>query len=228
MRKYFEILKNCLLFDGIPEQSLPELLGYLGASVQSFKKSRMIFCEGERAEKIGIVLSGSVQIITVDYSGNRNIVAAVAPSQLFGEAFVCAGTEELPVSAAAAEDSTVMLISGEKLMMPCCECGFHSRVIFNLMRVFAQKNLLLNQKVEILSKRTTREKLMTYLYGMAKSSYGESFTVPFDRQELADFLGVDRSGLSAQISSLVKEGVIECRKNRFRLCMGKTHNYSAE
>lgn len=220
MRKYFEILKKCLLLDGIPEQSLPELLDYLGASVQSYKKNRTIFREGERAEKIGIVLSGSVQIITVDYSGNRNIVAAVAPSQLFGESFVCAGIEEIPVSAAAAQDSTVMLISGEKLMAPCCECGFHSRVIFNLMRVFAQKNLHLNQKAEILSKRTTREKLMTYLYSMAKSG-GDSFAVPFDRQELADFLGVDRSGLSAQISCLVKEGVIECRKNRFRLCVNR-------
>ena len=109
-----------------------------------------------------------------------------------------------------------MLIDSRKILHPCCNtCEFHSRIIFNLMKSIAAKNLLLNQKIEIISKRTTREKLMAYLMIQAKQ-HGSSFTIPYDRQELADFLEVDRSGLSAEISKLRKENVIECKRSFFR------------
>ena len=148
---------------------------------------------------------------------SRSIVTAVEPSQLFGESFACTEAKSIPVNIIAENDCEVMMIDSRKILQPCCNaCEFHNRIIFNLMKDIAGKNLLLNQKIDIISKRTTREKLMTYLMIQAKK-YGSSFTVPYDRQELADFLEVDRSGLSAEISKLRKENVIECKRNFFRL-----------
>ena len=218
MRKYTEILKNCTLFDGIDDNDLSAMTGCLNAKVKQFAKNQVIINEGQRVTDIGIVLSGSVQIVSVDYYGNRNIVTQIEPSNIFGEAFVCAEVMSVPISASASEESEIMLIDGKRIMEPCSNsCGSHNRLIANLMKNLALKNLTLNRKIEITSKRTTREKLMTYLLWQAKSQGYDSFTIPFDRQELADFLQVDRSGLSAEISKLRHEGIIECDRSRFTL-----------
>ncbi|MGN0614106.1 MAG: Crp/Fnr family transcriptional regulator [Porcipelethomonas sp.] len=217
MKKYLEILRNCKLFENIENENIAAMLGCLGAEVRSYTKNQYIFTEGERASHMGIMLSGAAQIVRVDFYGNRSIVTIIEPPEIFGESFACGETEFVPVNVVAENDCEVILIDCKKILHPCCNaCEFHSRIIFNLMKEIAAKNLLLNQKIEIISKRTTREKLMTYLLMQAKK-YGSSFTVPYDRQELADFLEVDRSGLSAEISRLRKENVIECKRNFFRL-----------
>ncbi|MGN1416991.1 MAG: Crp/Fnr family transcriptional regulator [Oscillospiraceae bacterium] len=201
MRKYREILKRCILFEGISDDDLTAMLGCLNAEVKQYAKNQVIISEGQRVTDIGIVLSGAVQIVSVDYFGNRNIVTQIEPSQIFGEAFVCAEVMSVPIGAAASENSEIMLLDGNRVMGPCCNsCEFHKQLIANLMKNLARKNLMLNRKIEITSKRTTREKLMTYLLWQAKSQGSDSFTVPYDRQELADYLQVDRSGLSAEIS----------------------------
>lgn len=218
MKKYFEPLRKCHLFDEITDDNLFAMLGCLGARVQSYSRNQPIIEEGEPAAQVGIVLSGSAQIMRVDYYGNRSIVTNIEPSQLFGESFACAEVKAMPVSVVASEDCDIMLIDCRRIMQSCCNaCEFHNQIIFNLMKVIATKNLIFNQKIEITSKRTTREKLMTYLLLQAKLQGTNSFTIPFDRQELADFLEVDRSGLSAEISKLRNNGVIECRKNHFTL-----------
>lgn len=218
MKKYLEILRNCKLFENISDESLQAMLSCLGAEVRSYTKNQYLFTEGETVSHIGIILSGTAQIVRVDFYGNRSIVAVIEPPQLFGESFACTETRSVPVNVIAEKDCEVMLINSQKMLHPCCDaCEFHSRIIFNLMKEIAAKNLLLNQKIEIISKRTTREKLMTYLLIQAKQYGKSSFTVPYDRQELADFLEVDRSGLSAEISKLRKENVIECKRNFFRL-----------
>lgn len=218
MRKYTEILKKCTLFEGIGDDELAEKLSCLNAKVKQYGKNQVIISEGQRVTDIGIVLSGAVQIVSVDYFGNRNIVTQIEPSHIFGEAFVCAEVMSVPISAAASEDSEIMLIDGNRIMCPCCNsCEFHKQLIANLMKNLALKNLTLNRKIEITSKRTTREKLMTYLMWQAKSKGSDSFTIPYDRQELADFLQVDRSGLSAEISKLRREGILECDRSRFTL-----------
>jgi CRP-like cAMP-binding protein len=111
-----------------------------------------------------------------------------------------------------------MLIDCSHILHTCHNnCGFHQKLIFNLMRELALKAILFHQRVEITSKRTTREKLLAYLNTQAQRAGGDSFEIPFDRQELADFLMVDRSGLSSEIGKLKKEGVLEVEKNRFTL-----------
>ena len=212
-----ETLNKCRLFKNMENENITAMLSCLGAEVRLYTKNQNIFTEGETASHIGIMLSGTVQIVRVDFYGNRSIVTTIEPSEIFGESFACTETKSIPVNVIAEKDCEVMLIDSRKMLRPCCNaCEFHSRMIFNLMKEIAAKNLLLNQKIEIISKRTTREKLMTYLLMQAKK-YGRSFTIPYDRQELADFLEIDRSGLSAEISKLRKENAIECKRNFFRL-----------
>ena len=219
MKKYFAVLRSCPLFRGVAEEDLAAILGCLGAKVVRFAKRETILSEGEPVRYVGFVLSGSVQVIQVDYFGNRSIVANLEPSELFAESFACAGVKEMPVQVVANEEDTAVLwIDHLRVTQPCGkDCGFHRKMIDNLLRIAATKNLVFHQKVEILSKRTTREKLMAYLMLQAKKNHTSSFTIPFDRQELADYLGVDRSGLSAEISKLRKEGVIQSRRNHFEL-----------
>lgn len=145
-------------------------------------------------------------------------MASVAPSQIFGESFVCAEADAIPIQVVASEPCEIMLIDGSRILHACGNgCDFHHQVIFNLLKMTARKNLVFHQKLEITSRRSTREKLLTYLNQQAKQHRSRTFTIPFDRQELADFLEVDRSGLSAEISKLRKEGVLESERRTFRL-----------
>lgn len=218
MKEFFPVLASCPLFDGIPPADLSAMLDCLGARVSTYGKNQVIFQEGDPANHVGIVLSGAAQIVRQDYYGNRSIVARLQPSELFGESFACAGVPALPVSVTAVEDSRVMLIDCRRITLSCTSaCSFHSRIIFNLLKVVATKNLIFNQKIEIISRRTTREKLMAYLMLQAKQNGSNSFTIPYDRQSLADYLGVDRSAMAAEISKLRKDGVIDCRKSHFEL-----------
>lgn len=218
MKVFFPVLEKCPLFDGIDPKDLSAMLACLGARVSRYQKNQVIFREGEAANYVGIVLSGAAQIVREDFYGNRSIVARIESAELFGESFACAGVEALPVSVTAAEDSQVMLIDCRRITASCTSaCSFHSRMIFNLLRVVATKNLLFNQKIEITSHRTTREKLMAFLLMQAKQNKSRSFTIPYDRQALADYLGVDRSAMAVEISKLRKDGVIACEKSHFQL-----------
>lgn len=218
MEKYLKILQSCPLFDGIDPQDLMRLLTCLGARVLFFDKKYTVFAEGNSAKYIGILLSGSVQTIRNDYYGNRSLISKVEVGELFGEDFACAELDAMPLSAIADAPSEVMLIECSHILHTCQNnCGFHQRLIFNLMKNLAVKSLAFHQKAEILSRRSTREKLLSYLDVQAKRNHSNRFTIPFDRQELADYLEVDRSGLSAEISKLRKEGILKSRKNEFEL-----------
>lgn len=218
MKKYFEILKKCPLFNQIEDENLIAILACFGAKVKTYEKKETIIAEGTSAKYVGILLSGSAQIMRIDYFGNRSIVSDVKPSELFGESFACADVKTIPVNIIANEHSEVMFIDRIRITQPCSNaCDFHRQMIFNLMKSLATKNLMFHQRIEITSKRSTREKLMTYLLLQAKKNNSNSFEIPYDRQELADYLEVDRSGLSAEISKMRKEGIIGCRKNSFEI-----------
>jgi len=218
MKKVLEVLKSCPLFAGIKEEDLSLALGCFGARPQRYEKGDAILTEGDGVRWIGVVLSGTVQIEQTDYYGFRSMMAKLGSGDIFAEAFACAGIREMPVDVMAAEASEVLLIDAGRMMQPCAQhCGFHQQMIRNLLRVMASKNLGLRQKIEITSKRSTREKLVAFLLVQAKRTGKNTFEIPFDRQELADYLQVDRSGLSAEISKLRKEGRILCQKNRFTL-----------
>lgn len=218
MKKYFHILKKCPLFSEIEEENLEPLLGCLGARICSYSKKDTVMAEGQSAKFIGIVLSGSVQIVRIDYYGNRSIVSKAYATQLFAEAFACAGEKEMPACVIASDESEVMFLDVRRILNQCCNaCRFHSKIIFNLMKNMAEKNIAFHHKIQITSKRTTREKLMEYLMLEAEKNGKSSFEIPFDRQELADFLEVDRSGLSTEIGKLKREKIIENNKARFKL-----------
>ena len=182
----------------------------LGARVVGVRKEQTVLSEGETPKYMGVVLSGAVRIVREDYYGNRSILAELSPPHIFAESFVCAGAERLPVSVVAEGDGSVMLLDGKKVLAD-------GRLAGNLLKITAEKNLLLNRKIEIISKRTIREKLLTYLSYRAAEQGSDEFTVPYDRQSLADYLETERSALSAEISRLRKEGIIECERSRFKL-----------
>lgn len=218
MEKYFSVLERCDLFTGITREDLPGMLGCLGAAVATIPKGSAVFSEGEPARYVGIVLEGAVQIVQDDYYGNRSILAQASPGELIGESFACAGVASLPVSILATEDCKILRIDCCRITRSCSNaCEFHNQLILNLLQVVAAKNLTFHKKLEITSKRTTREKLMAYLLTCAQKAGSNRFTIPFDRQELADYLEVDRSGLSAQISKLRAEGILKSHRNRFEL-----------
>ena len=218
MQKYLPVLRRCSLFQGICDEDLMVMLNCLGAKIAFFDKKYTVFAEGSPAKHVGIVLSGAVQIFSIDYYGNRSILSGVEPGELFAEAFACAELPALPVTIIASEPSEIMLLDCSHILHTCQNhCGFHQQLIFNLMKGLATKNILFHQKISITSKRTTREKLMEYLLLQAKKANSNSFTIPFDRQELADYLEVDRSGLSAEIGKLCHEGIIESQRKQFKL-----------
>ena len=218
MKEIYPVLQACPLFDGIRPEDLPGMLGCLGAKTIQAKKGEFIFHEGDTTTFVGIVLTGSVQLLREDYYGNRSIMAHIGVRELFGESYAFSNAQALPVSVVADEDSRILLLDSRRISVCCSNaCSFHSRVIFNLLRLVATKNLVLHQKIQITSKRTTRDKLMAYLLNQAKLAGSNAFTIPYDRQALADYLEVDRSGLSAEISKLRKEGILECEKSSFRL-----------
>ena len=218
MKKFLDILKLCPLFEQIRESELKPLVRLMCGEVKPVKKNQPVFLEGERASRFGIVLSGAVQIVRDDYYGNRNIIALAESPQLFAEVFCCAGMDEIPVSVIAARESEILLLDGERLLRADGSSDpLQAKLLHNLLRIVATKNLQLNRKIEITAKKTTREKLMAYLLLQAKEHDSDSFSIPYDRQALADYLGVDRSAMSSEISRLRRDGRIECRKNHFRI-----------
>lgn len=226
MQKYLSVLSQCQLFQRINEDDLLSLLSCLGAVQKTFSKKETILAEGSKAGAFGILLAGSAQIVQIDYLGNRSIMAGVAPADLFGEAFACAEYDVIPVSVVASDACEVLFLDCARVLHGCSSaCGFHQQLISNLVRILARKNILFQQRNEIISKRTTRDKLMTYLMQQAKKANSLSFDIPFNRQELADFLQVDRSGLSVQISQLCKEGTLRAQKNHFVLSAHAKERY---
>lgn len=218
MKKFYPILQRCPLFDGVSLDGLIGMLGCLGAKVIPVRKGQPVMHEGDAVGPVGVVLSGAVQLIREDYRGNRSVVAHIGTAQLFGEAYAFSGAESMPVSVVPDEDGDVLLLDSSRIVFRCANsCQMHDRVIFNLLRLVSSKNLMLHQKIDVTSKRTTREKLMAYLSWQAVKNGSRSFDIPFDRQALADYLEVDRSGLSVEISKLRREGVLECEKNSFKL-----------
>lgn len=218
MQEFFSVLEHCPLFDRISQEDLGGMLDCLGARTDNAKKNAVIWAEGDPADRVGIVLTGSVQIVKEDYYGNRSIVGIAGPGELFGESFACSGTEALPVSVIAAEDCGYLLLNSRRITVSCCNaCVFHSQMIRNLLTIVANKNLQFHQKLEITAKRTTREKLMAYLTAQAKQQGKNSFTIPYDRQALADYLGVERSAMSSEITKLRREGILKSEKSHFTL-----------
>ncbi len=218
MSQDYEILKQVSLFKGIKEAGIEDILGCLGGNVKSYLKNQTIILTGTEISSLGIILNGGVQIIREDIMGNRMIVANLSRGEIFGETFACAGIKESPVSVIATEPSRILMLSINRIVTPCSNaCSFHSSLITNLLQLLAVKNLYLNNKMELLSKRTIREKIMAYLAYEAQKHHSNTFETDLNRNELADYLCIDRSAMSREISRLKEEGIIDYHKNFFKI-----------
>lgn len=218
MKKYLEILKKCVLFNDIADENLLAMLGCMGAVKKEIPKGKVIFATGDRVRELGIVLEGKIQLERIDYNGNRSIVSEAGPSAVFAEIYACSDIDFLPVDVVASEDSVILAVDARRITGTCSNaCVFHKQIIFNLLKTVAMKGVLFDRKIEIISKRFTREKLLTYLDMEAKRNGSRRFVIPYSRQELADYLEVERSGLSSEIGKLCREGIIECVRNEFFL-----------
>ena len=213
---HYPILKQCPLFAGIVEPNLDALLDCLGARHKRFGKNGMVLVADRKPDSVGIVLAGAVHVVREDFWGRRNIMGRVEPGGLFCEAFACADIEKLPVSVIAAEASEILFVNCKRIIASCpSACAFHAKLIRNLTLILAQKNIALTQKLKYVTQPTTREKLLSYLSEQAQLAGSKTFDIPFNREELADYLSVERSAMSAELSRMRDDGLLNYHKNHF-------------
>lgn len=213
-----QVLIKCPLFKGMSEDEISEFLRSLNSSERSVKKGEIIFSAGDSARYIGIVLSGSVCVAREDYRGDRIILAVCGAGDLFAEAFAASAAKTLPVTVSAQSDGYILLIDCLKLMSAeALSPMLQSTATANFLKILADKNIRLTQKINHITQKTTSQKVLSLLSEYAENADGKPFKIPLNRQELADYLSVERSALSAVLSKMQKDGIIEYKKNTFRL-----------
>lgn len=216
--KYMPVLTSARLFDGLNEMDIESVLTCLSAEMPNFPKNSFILRRGERCERIGMVLSGSVLVMQEDFWGNRSIMAKLTSGDTFAEAFACSGSALMNADVMASEDCTVLFLHIRKLFDGCgASCGFHTILIKNLLRETAEKNIRITERMTVTSRRTTREKLLAYLSSESARQGSSEFSIPFNRQQLADYLCVDRSAMSAELCKLRDAGILSFERSHFRL-----------
>lgn len=218
MKKYIEILKRTQLFSGVSDTEISAMLNCLQAKLLTFQKGDYVFREGERIDNITVLVKGKLLVQHDDFWGNRNIVNVIRVGEMFGEAYVAPESGSLLNDVIAEEDSAVIFFDVRRILTVCSTaCRFHSMVIQNLFFAISEKNRKLVQKIGHMSKRSTRAKLLSYLSEEAKRQNSSHFTIPFSRQQLADFLCVDRSAMSNELCKMRDEGLLQFAKNQFIL-----------
>lgn len=218
MKEYPQIIRSSTLFSGISEEELTAMLSCLGTKTGSFPKDTFLLRAGDTAESIGLVLSGSVLVVQEDIWGNRNILSKAGPGQSFAAAYACAPGSLLNVSVLAETPVTAMFLNVKRVLNVCpSACEHHSRIIRNLLGELAEKNLRFGEKLTHMGQRTTRAKLMSYLSAEAQRLGTCEFDIPFSRQQLADYLAVERTGLSQELGKMRSEGLLDFHKSHFVL-----------
>lgn len=213
-----QMLLQTPFFEGIREEEMQDLLGWISGEIKDYEKGTVLFRQGERMDRMGIVLEGSLSLSREDFWGNRSILAAVGKGEAFGEVYACRKDCILNINVTASRQTKVLFFNIGRIL----EAGdgrerFYRILSGNLIHILAEKTYLMSRKTEYLSARGIREKLMSYLSSQAQMSGRDTFLIPFDRQELADFLSVDRSAMSRELGRMKREGILNFRKNQFHL-----------
>lgn len=217
MEECFENL-NSALFKDISSQDLKTMLSCLGYHFGSFEKGEIIFHEGQELHYIGVVVSGAVDIVKEDILGNRTCFARISKGDLFGLAFACGSDKQSAVSYVTAEDASVLFLPIDRVMHSCDNsCAFHQRMVVNLAGLIADESRKFVKKLEIVTKRSIREKILTYLNMQHKQNNSSYIEIPLGRIELADYLCVDRSALTRELAKMKKEGLIDFDGNCFKV-----------
>lgn len=218
MEKYIEILRVNPFFEGMTDEEIVSILKCVGGRTLSADKGEYILTAGETTNEMGMVLSGSVLLIQEDIWGRRNILSKCRTGEFFGEPFASNPGLVLNISMVAEERTEVLMLDVKRILGSCNTiCLHHSKLITNLVKVFANKIMIFNDKITHMSKRTTREKLLSYLSSESIRQGSESFDIPYDRQQLADFLCVERAAMSVELSKLQKEGIISTNRKHFEI-----------
>ena len=223
----FISLSKTALFRGTTPQETEKMLSCLGAEQRHFSKGEIICRTGDIVTALGMVLTGSVLIENNDLWGNTTVLDSVGPGQIFAETYACTSGEPLMVNVVAAEPVDVLFLNMDRVLQVCSHaCTHHNRLIRNLLSISAQKNLNLSRKIFHTASKSIRGRLSSYLSYQAIRSGSHSFTIPFNRQQLADYLNVDRSALSNELSKMQKEGLLKVDKSRFEL-MYDSHGFGS-
>jgi len=218
MEEHIELLQKAEIFKGIEERDLKSVLKCLDAKTEKYKKDETVFTEGDRIIRIGIVLSGRLHLVKYDYYGREDIISGVTTGDIFGEAAAFSTEKILPLNVVSVTDSEILFIDYKRLCTTCGNaCAFHSKLIESMITVISDKNIKLNRKLDYMSRKKIRDKLLAYLYDYSKVKKSKVILIPFNREQLADYLSVDRSALSAELGKMRKEGILNFRKNRFEL-----------
>lgn len=214
----FALLSHTPLFAGVAPQEIEAMLACLDTERRHYTKGQIILRSGDTVRSMGIVLCGRVLIEKTDLWGNATVLDSVGPGQIFAETYACTPQEPLMVDAVAAESAEVLFIQVARVLEVCpSSCAHHHTLIRNLLALSAQKNLLLSRKIFYTAPKTIRARLLSYLSDQAIRCGRRSFTIPFNRQQLADYLNVERSALSNELSKMQQDGLIETERNYFRL-----------
>ena len=206
------------LFDGIAPQDMDGMLGCIGYHIRTYQKGEIISLEEENIEHVGVVLEGAVDMIKEDLWGNRTMLVRTYPEDVFGETFACGAESLSVVSFQAAQNTKVLFLSFCRVMHTCTHaCIFHQTLIENMVRLIARKNRELMRKVEVVSKKTLREKILAYLSIQAQTQGKNTFDIPLGRVEWAEYLCADRSALTRELAKMKEEGLIDYQKNTFKI-----------
>ena len=218
MKKYFDLLRNTVLFKNMKDEELDGILKCLNAKKQSFKSNEVVLMIDDIITSVGIILSGTVQILKEDISGIRVIVDELNEADLFGETFACAGIEKSPVTVQAVTPCEILFIDYKRIAITCSSaCKFHSKLIQNMLMLITHKNIMLSNKLDIISKKSTREKLLAYFAIQISKSGSNKFSIPFSRDDLADYLCVNRSAMSRELCKMRDENIIIFNRSDFEI-----------
>lgn len=209
---------NSPLFQGIRQEDMKAMLGCIGYHVGTFKKGETVAFEAENIRHVGVVLEGCVDMIKEDLWGNKTMLLRMRQNEIFGETFACGEDNRSVVTFSVSEDARILFIPFDRVMRSCTmSCVFHHRLIENMVRIIANKNRDLMRKVDVISKRTLREKILAYLSVQAQIQGGRYFEIPLGRVELAEYLCADRSALTRELAKMRQEGILDYDRNCFRI-----------
>lgn len=221
-----EFLSATLLFRGIAPGEIASALECLHAEEKSYEKGAVIYRVGDSVRKVGLLLSGAVSIENDDIWGNKTVLSIVKPGQVFAETYACIPGEPMMVSVVAISKSSVLYLDMQQLLQVCGNgCPFHHKLIRNLLTISATKNLNLSRRSFHTAAKSIRGRLLSYLSYEATRQGSCAFDIPFNRQQLADYLSVDRSALSNEIGKMAKEGLLTAQHNHFVIAQDSLKDY---
>ncbi len=228
MKEFIHLLKKTRLFFGVGEEEIALMLGCLNGTARSYVKGEYVLRQGERGRGLALLARGGLHIRKEDYWGNLSILSEIRPGEIFGEAYVAPDSGTFMNDVTASEDSVVLFFDMDKVLSVCpSACPFHTQLIKNLFYTISERNRGLVRKLGYMSRRTTREKLLSYLSDEAERQNSSTFTIPFNRQQLADFLSVDRSAMSNELCKMRDQGILAFHKSEFTICEAKMMDASS-